>query len=153
VVPPSRLRPRTPRDLETICLKCLDRDVRRRYASAEALADDLRRFLDGRPILARRITLLGRAGKWCRRRPAAAALLGVSAAAGLLLGLLLWRHQAGERRRRDEARAEARVALDRGRAAFLEGDWKESRAQLDRALARVAAEPALADLRPEAEGL
>jgi tetratricopeptide (TPR) repeat protein len=153
LVPPSRLRPQTPRDLETICLKCLHRDGPRRYGSAAALADDLDRFLDGQPIMARRIGPLERAIKWCRRRPAVATLLAVSAAAALVVGLLLWRHETGERRRRDEARTEARTALDRGRSAFLAGDWNESRAQLDRALAGIAAEPELSDLRPEAEAL
>src|SRR6516225_10652731 len=73
-VPPARLNPKMPRDLETICLKCLHKDPQRRYADAGALAADVRRFLEGRPVLARRIGPLERAWRWCRRDPAGAAL-------------------------------------------------------------------------------
>ena len=74
-VPPRRLQSMTPRDLETVCLKCLEKDATRRYSSAEALAEDLRRFQGGEPILARPMGLLGRAAKWARRRPAVAAFM------------------------------------------------------------------------------
>ena len=90
-VPPSRLRVKTPRDLETICLKCLQKDPRQRYATADALAEDLRRFLDHEPIQARPGSVVGRFGKWVQRRPAAAALigLGVLGVAVLVLGVVL----------------------------------------------------------------
>ncbi len=71
-VPPSRLNARTPRDLETICIKCLSKDPQQRYESAAALADDLRRYDRGEPIAARRIGPVGRLARWARRRPALA---------------------------------------------------------------------------------
>ena len=71
---PRLLAPATPRDLETICLKCLERDPARRYASMDALAEDLRRFLDGEPIRARPVSGVARFVRWCRRRPALAAV-------------------------------------------------------------------------------
>jgi serine/threonine protein kinase len=74
-VPPSRLRARLPRDLETICLKCLEKEPGRRYAKAEALAADLGRCLAGEPIQARPSGPWGRSVKWARRRPAVAGLL------------------------------------------------------------------------------
>ena len=73
-VPPRRLNPGTPVDLQTICLKCLQKEPARRYASAQALADDLGCFLDSKPIQARPVSLLERAWLWCRRRPLLAAL-------------------------------------------------------------------------------
>jgi len=74
-IPLVRLQPNLPRDLNTICMKCLEKDPQRRYASAAALADDLRRFLDGRPILARPTSQLERLCKWARRHPSSALLL------------------------------------------------------------------------------
>jgi serine/threonine protein kinase len=71
-VPPSRWQPTVPRDLELICLKCLEKTPARRYATAGDLADDLRRFLDGAPVHARPATFLERLWKWVRRRPTTA---------------------------------------------------------------------------------
>lgn len=90
---PRQLVASVPRDLETICLKCLEKHPNRRYASAAALADDLQRFLDDRPIMARRATFAERIWKWARRRPAAAALV-TSLTAGLTLFICygLWKN-------------------------------------------------------------
>src|SRR5690349_14420075 len=84
-VPPRNLRPDLPRDLETITLKCLHKDLGKRYASAAALADDLRRWRDGETIAARPAGRIERLVKWVHRRPAVAALYAVT----ILLGFSL----------------------------------------------------------------
>jgi WD40 repeat protein len=116
-VPPRRLVPSVPRDLETICLKCLEKEAARRYASAEKLADDLRRFLEGEPVQARPVGRWGRLVKWIKRRPAVAALLGlVVLVTALGLGLVTWKWQEaiqaqqvaeGRREQAEDARRDA----------------------------------------------
>lgn len=73
---PHLLQPSLPRDLETICLKCLEKEAPRRYQTAQELADDLGRFLESKPIRARPVGAIGKSWKWCRRRPALAAMGG-----------------------------------------------------------------------------
>jgi WD40 repeat protein/Flp pilus assembly protein TadD len=81
-VPPRRLQSRVPRDVETICLKCLHKEAGKRYGSARELADDLHRFLADEPIRARPVGVVERGWRWCRRNKAVASLLTL---AGLLL--------------------------------------------------------------------
>lgn len=99
-VPPRRLVPNVPRDLETICLKCLQKEPPRRFSRAANLADDLQRFLAGEPIRARPVTRRERVVKWLRRRPAVAAVCALT----LCLGIGVLVALANERRRQDTER-------------------------------------------------
>jgi tetratricopeptide (TPR) repeat protein len=137
-VPPRQLQPKAPRDLETICLKCLQKEPARRYASALALADDLRRFLQDQPIQARPAGKLKRLGRWCRRNPKVAGLvtaLVLVVAAGTATVTCLWllaeeRRRTAENnlalaeRRHEEARANRRKARDAvDRLAVIGDEW------------------------------
>ena len=90
-VPPRDLQPGTPRDLQTICLKCLEKEPGKRYATAGELADDLGRFLDHKPIRARSVGLFGRLARWGRRNPVPAGLLSALVVTGLSAFMaILW---------------------------------------------------------------
>jgi serine/threonine protein kinase/predicted Zn-dependent protease len=153
---PRALNPRVDRDLETVCLKCLQKNPRQRYGSAEALADDLERFLAGEPIRARRATLWERGRKWVRRRPAAAALVAVTALAVLGLvtsGLLYQDHllraaeqKLAEQQRLNELRPAVYDLVSQGEAAVARRDWQAARSAFERALDRIGSEGSLEDL-------
>jgi serine/threonine-protein kinase len=142
-VPPTRLRPGVPRDLETICLKCLEKDPARRYATSAALADDLRRFLDGRPIAARPVGAAGRSLRWARRNRTLAAVSTVLAAVFALGApgfFALWLAARSDRARADRERQNAVAAL---------GATQQARAQAEdaRRRAEAARERALSAIR------
>jgi len=88
--PPPRLRAKAPRNLESICLKCLEKDPARSYATVQELADDLHCFLDGLPVAARPAGLLGWLSGWVSRHPLAVTLLLMSALTVAGLGALHW---------------------------------------------------------------
>jgi eukaryotic-like serine/threonine-protein kinase len=137
-VPARRLQPGVPRDLDTVCLKCLQKDPAKRYTSAAALADDLRRFLRGEPVKACPTPAWERALKWGRRRPAAAALLAVSAAALLTVALLAAGYSARLKVARDRAQqSEARAAQQKEEA---EANYQLARRLVDDLSAKLSDE-------------
>ncbi len=114
-----RLQSKVPRDLETICLKCLRKEAHKRYPSADALAEDLRRFLAGEAIRARPVGSLELAWRWCRRKPVTAGLMAtlvVTLVVGLIViasfGFLAQKRSEEARRERDEAWRQRAIAED-----------------------------------------
>ncbi len=165
---PRRLRQidrRIPRDLETVCLKCLHKEPARRYPTARALADDLRRWLHGDPVRARPVGRVERAWRWCSRNRLDASLVAALAVAlvGGLAGVT-WQWLRAEERR---AQIEARDAADRKRLAELQSQyndlfdagqkdfvgqrWDQAKQWFERAVEKVKAETELTHLKLRAE--
>ena len=128
-MPPRRLQPAMPRDLETICLKCLQKDPASGIGSAAELADDLERFLADQPIRARPVGALEKTWKWAKRRPSAAALVVVSGLALIaLLAAGVWFNHAVRLERDSALHSEAKAKTAR---TLAEEKARESQRHLD----------------------
>jgi tRNA A-37 threonylcarbamoyl transferase component Bud32 len=147
--PPRRLNDRIPRDLETVCLKAMAKEPGRRYGSAGALAEDLRRWLRGEPIVARPVGRLERGWRWCRRNPALAAALAavlltfaVGAATSTLFAIVADGARADAEQEAEHARQSADRAKQNEEAAVA------ARTELERSLDRLLTSTARSHLRP-----
>jgi WD40 repeat protein len=126
-VPPSRLNPAVPRDLETICLRCLSKEPRRRYVTAADLATDLIRFLEHRPIQARPVGRLERLARWARRNPAPAALASALVLTALLgVAAILWQWRKAAAFARAEVFANARLEEQRQKAVEAQQEAEQT---------------------------
>src|SRR5262249_28539913 len=149
---PARLKARAPRDLETICLKCLHKLPSRRYSTAQELAEDLHRFLDGKPVRARPVGTVERAVKWARRRPATAtALAMLITLIALAIGGGRWTERQRAERHAHTAREEERetqaanAALEKAAILQQQGRWQEAQGVLESTL-RLLADSNTSDL-------
>ena len=125
-VSPRQLNPAVDKDLETICLKCLDKEISRRYSSARAFEEDLTRYLEGRPIIARPVGRSVRVVRWCRRNPLGAGiivLLLILAIGGPTMAIV----QSNLRRRANEATDRADAEATKAKEALA----KERRTNRD----------------------
>ena len=151
-VPPTRLQPKIPRDLETVCLKCLQKQPAQRYPDVAALAVDLRRFLDGDPIKARPVGRVEHAWRWVHRNPKVATLS--AAIVGLILLLASGATISAVRSAREqqtiaEARRTTRDRIDQATRAIAGGDVRRSVDLLGKPDPYVERTPALADVRDD----
>ncbi len=136
-VPPRQFLQSIPADLETICLTCLRKEPEKRYSSAEALAEDLRRYLQHEPILAKRPSTVERVTKWCRRRPVLAGLY-VTIALLLVVSLGLWL----DRNAKDRAAVTAEAGRAKAEVLRIGSDAKREIAEANQQVAEAAAKVA-----------
>jgi WD40 repeat protein len=142
-VSPRTLRPGLPRDLETICLACLEKEPARRYASAQELADELRRYLDGKPIVRRPLGWWGRTVKYARRHPARTAMIGAMGVAAVSLivaagSYAFWQEEVNDLRTlltngKKQVKDLSREASDLKKEA-ADANWSKQRAEYVKAI-------------------
>jgi serine/threonine protein kinase/tetratricopeptide (TPR) repeat protein len=150
-VPPSRLCSLVPRDLETICLKCLEKSPRNRYATASEFADELRRFVTHAPILARPVGRIDRVVRWIKRHPTMSTALASAAMIAFgSLSVLAVRHQQ-ERGRLDVIRQKVSETRARADQAANNMAWESAGNLYESAINDVEHESGLSDLRAELE--
>jgi WD40 repeat protein len=144
--PPQKVNPQIDRDLDTICLKCLEKDSGKRYGSAEAVAEELERWLNGEPILARPIGRMERTWRWCRRNPAVASLLAAVAATVLLgtaISCIFAIQANANAKRADEKATEAETNAALATENAQRADQKAGEAENNARLARTNEQQAL----------
>ena len=155
-VSPSKVQPGISRDLDTICMKCLHKDPRRRYETAAALADDLHRFQVGEAILARRVSRTERAWRWCKRNPRTAILSGAVAAllavVAVSLSLMLLR-MSRDRAAIAETRQQAEQRLEQATAAVSSGNFSRAQDLLRWSDPLLMSAPPLDDIRTKLDVL
>ncbi|MBA4063989.1 MAG: hypothetical protein C0501_09810 [Isosphaera sp.] len=149
-VPPKRLRPTVPRDLDTVCLKCLGKSPGSRYDTAEDLAEDLRRFQAGEPIRARPLSAWGRGARWARRHPSLAVLAGATLLAAVAVVSVL---SVAYARVRDAVAAKEVEAAAAKQAREMEAREREKAEALakENAAARARADRQNEELKREAD--
>jgi WD40 repeat protein/serine/threonine protein kinase len=133
-VPPRRLNPTVDRDLNTITLKCLEKEPARRFGSAGELANELRRYLEGRPIRTRPIVPAGRLWRWCRRNPLIASLSAAAVVLLTLVGALVWAYSSAGQQVGDLTRGvkekQKHLKEDEGKVNDLAGEVKKKQEPL-----------------------
>jgi tetratricopeptide (TPR) repeat protein len=137
---PRQLRDGVPRDLETICLKCLQKEPARRYQSAREFAEDVHRFLDGRPVSARRSTAWERSWRWCRRYPWTSGLAAALVIAVTLGAIVIsWHSREGNRLRSKTLAAEEAAKLARKQSETQAAEQRQRAEKLEQAQSRIDA--------------